>query len=148
MKLSGAGRRLALPAGALVALAACGLFAPAQAQAGCAHYVIYRSGQDQLSRFLDPSVIGQNEILPDDSAPSPGPPRPCSGPTCSDNQPMPPGPTLTEVRYVEPWAWLSAILSLPEPGSAHHLALPVDARRSVMGPGVFHPPRECYSRIS
>src|SRR5262249_5100141 len=79
------GRLVRSPAGALLALLACALSAPSKAQAGCSHYVIYRSGQDHLVRFLDPLVIGETERPPAESSPPAVPERPrrCSGPTCS-----------------------------------------------------------------
>ena len=130
------GIRDRLPAGAFLTLLACALFAPAKVEAGCALHATQVAGQEDLVQFLDPVILGE----PEASLP-PGNPRPCHGPTCSENQAPPASPSVAEPRYVEPGAVLVERLSLPGPCSS---VLPVpddDACPSRSASRVFHPPR-------
>src|SRR4051812_30656786 len=84
-------------AGVLLGLLACVLAAPSKVQAGCNAHVTLRDGRDHLARYLDPLILGEAGRTPDaSSAPTiPWLPRPCSGPSCSDNQGPPAPPTVS-----------------------------------------------------
>ena len=133
-----------LPTGAFLAFLACALSAPARVEAGCSLHATHAAGQEGLAHFLDPAILGEPDAVASESLPtrSPGRPRPCSGPTCSENQGPPASPSVAETRYVEPGAVLVERLSLPGPSSSL-LHVPSSLARAFhRGAGVFHPPRQ------
>jgi hypothetical protein len=135
-------RSVRLHAGALLALLACALLAPADAQAGCASYVVHGSGRVHLAHFLDPSITGGTENRPDGSTPADSDrPRPCSGPSCSGNSAPPLVPPVSETRIVEPWACLGDAVPLPGLGSRLVPTPESDLHPVLVSFGVFHPPR-------
>jgi hypothetical protein len=125
--------------GALVALLAAGLFAPASARAGCSAYILSShdapagkaGGLELLSRASDP-VRPANR------------PKPCSGVFCSGNPGLPDVPSTPITPQGDEWGLLAEPAVPPVAGSfpRHH---DDDRLRPIQaGLGVFHPPRASF----
>ena len=120
-------------AGALVALLAAGLFAPATARAGCTHAAL--TGDSIGLELLNiPAAAGEPSVPLER-------PKPCSGVFCSGNPGLPDLPAMAVTRRADDWAMLSEPPPPPVSDSfpRHH----DDDRPQPIhdGPGVFHPPR-------
>ncbi len=150
---SKARRRPATPfAGAFLTLLAFGLLAPASARAGCVHDALGRSQQPAGAAHFDRLIAMGAMPMPDgDPAPrpfepaTPGRPRPCSGPTCSNDSGVPPVPTATLAPASPSWAWAGQLLDADGPASdllprREGLSRPVHR-----GPSIFHPPRTSFA---
>lgn len=136
--------------GACLALLAAACFAPVAARAGCVH--------DSLRRTLEPSgsahfrwLIAAGAMTASAGEPRPaplpvereipGPPKPCSGPSCSGRD----GPPAIPQVVVEPasgsWAWSGVSPDPDGTGSVELAAADLRPRPIHSGISVFHPPR-------
>jgi hypothetical protein len=149
-------------AGAFFTLLAAALLAPGSSKADCIH--------DALRRTLEPSgpahfrllvQAGAMRVLHDDSAasasatepadgrpfeePDPGLPRPCSGPTCSNDSGVPTAPPASLAPAPGTWACLDAPRASEAPGSRLQAARESRPRARWRGPSIFHPPRSPFA---
>lgn len=94
MRIPSSGRANRPFAGALLVLLATGFLAPSPARASCGHGVTSRA--DRRLDHSASSLASLSEVIahPTRSSPTvPLPARPCSGPSCSRRQGLPPSPT-------------------------------------------------------
>ncbi len=138
MGLPKLGRPIVPMTGALLTLLAWFVVAPTTARADCSHYAaskFERRGEADRFELIDLAA----STTPDPSVPAT--PKPCSGPSCSGQQPGPTAPTVGPVRVLDNWACLAPCPEVPRPGSA---PLPLGDRRPGprdSGLAIFHPPR-------
>jgi hypothetical protein len=126
-------------AGALAALLAAGVFAPATARAGCTHDALSRhaalAGDSTGLELLNvPAAAGEPSVPLER-------PKPCSGVFCSGNPGLPGLPATTVIPRANDWGMLFAPPPSPVAGSfsRHHDG---DRPRPIHdGQDVFHPPR-------
>ncbi len=124
--------------GALLALAAWALVAPAEARAGCRHPGVTASGQASLLDGLDRLGLVAAPTAP---LRLPAAPAPCKGPSCSEREAPPPSPGITTHELGPRWALGSIVPPRDQAGSE---AIPCadDRLRPVHNPlAIFHPPR-------
>ena len=95
-------------AGALAALLAGGVLAPAEARAGCSHYIVGQSEARVRSALADLEVL--SFVRHDESAPTTPAdrPLPCSGPSCKSQPSAPPLIPAPPHARAELWACLDA----------------------------------------
>lgn len=136
--------RAQIRAGASLLLLLAVFALPARARAGCGHDEMSPATAHQLAQYLDPIVSGPSGPVQGHSTSMPprGLPRPCSGPSCSNKNSVPPAaPQVSEPRYSETWACLDPV----EPPPALPSTLLDAAAHSLGSSGsplsIFHPPR-------
>lgn len=137
MRLCSSGTRLRLAAGAIIVLWACLFVAPTKSEAGCSRYVTHRSGHE---RFID-VLLADSDDAGQSPIPAPNRPRPCSGPSCSENVPVPSAPSVSVTKFVEPWANLCPALMVPDLGTPLLHSSEDDPHPAPGVAAIFHPPR-------
>ena len=124
-------RRLAKAlAGAFLTLLAAGLLAPSSAKAGCEHPA------DRPAIGLD--ALGLDDGPKSDQLP---PPKPCSGPSCSNRSAPPTTSAPQPPPRAELWGVVIETSEVDPPGSSDWTAGDAPARPIRIAPSVFHPPR-------
>ena len=120
--------------GALAVLLAHGILAPSTVRAGCNHLVTSQADRQLDLHHLDGLITGAGDRE------APRPPRPCSGPGCSNSTPRPmPVPSAGSDG---PHDWIVAIpaLEADAPALPRRIPDPTPARPVGHGPSIFHPP--------
>jgi len=116
-------------------------YAPS-ARAGCsAHYLTVRTQAAAGISTLDPLILSESMLPPDDALP-PSPPKPCSGALCSGNPAVPLSAAPSVLAEGDGhWAISPRPQLLADPGSTVRSA--EDARLVPLDhpSPIFHPPR-------
>jgi hypothetical protein len=141
MRPTGLRRSARLCMGALIALLAWGLFAPAKVRAECSHPYIVTHAADSTGPahfvFLNRTEGSQ----PDSGMPDQPTPR-CSGPACSRAPLLPQAPQpIPTVSQVEHWACLPLSIVFDGPNLIVFASDQSLLAISHVGQTIFHPPR-------